>query len=155
MERRKFIKYTGTASACICGSLALSQAGIASQLLHIIEAADKSYTIKGNKLIIDMEKNKVLFSDGGAMKLKFDYRGKKMKILVFRKAGDAYYAFENRCTHGGMPLKYNPETQQIKCTSISQSVFNLDGEVTGGPAPSPIRKFDIIKTNHLLTVTLS
>ena len=102
-----------------------------------------------------MEKNKTLFSDGGAMKLKFDYQGKKMKILVFRKVSSVYYAFENRCSHGGMPLKYIPEKQQIKCTSISQSVFNLEGKVIGGPAPSPIRKFEVAKNDNRLIVTLS
>ncbi len=153
MNRRNFLKKAGVASACACGSFILIDIG-AIQIKHIREAPEKSYRIEGDKLIIDTYLNKVLTSDGGAIKLKLDYKGRKMKILVFRKDANTYMAFENRCSHGGMALKYKPELDEIHCTSLGHSVYDMEGEVLKGPAPSAIQKYELQKDDHLLIITL-
>ena len=155
MNRRKFIKRAGITSACICGSALIYHTGAANKMINVFEAADDTYKVEGDKLIIDLESNKKLSAGEDALKLKFNYKGEKMKVLVFRKQPDTYMAFENRCTHGGMSLKYKSESGELRCTSFGASSFDLEGNVTGGPAPSPLKKFEVEQKENLLYVSLS
>lgn len=71
-------------------------------------------------------------------------------ILVVKKSEEEYQALLMRCTHLDWALTPNPKG--LSC-SLHGSTFDLDGKVTSGPAPEPLKKLKVNKQNNQLIIS--
>ena len=62
-------------------------------------------------------------------------------VLVVN-TGEGYLAFSAVCTHLGCVVKWKKGRRQFFCPCHGAR-FDLEGEVMGGPAPSPLAKFEV------------
>jgi cytochrome b6-f complex iron-sulfur subunit len=77
----------------------------------------------------------------------------KHKIYVIRSAA-GIFALSSICTHLGCMTRYVPENAQLACPCHG-SRFSLDGKVTAGPAPRPLRRLQVTLERGLLVVDAS
>ncbi|MBU1626321.1 ubiquinol-cytochrome c reductase iron-sulfur subunit [bacterium] len=63
-------------------------------------------------------------------------------VIVIRNSETNVYALSAVCTHLGCVVKWDQDTRQILCPCHS-AIFDVRGNVIGGPAPSPLQVFDI------------
>jgi cytochrome b6-f complex iron-sulfur subunit len=77
----------------------------------------------------------------------------KHKLYVFRSPA-GFYALSSVCTHLGCMTRYVPENAQLACPCHG-SRFSLDGKVTAGPAPRPLRRLLITLERGVLVVDSS
>ncbi len=68
------------------------------------------------------------------------HRGKP--ALVIRDREGRLHALSAICTHLGCLVKWNPVKARIECP-CHDARYDLDGRVTGGPAPKPLAKIPI------------
>jgi len=146
IQRRIFLKKTGSAVACAC----LGCAGI-------VESADKYMAgpagqgrVEDSKLIIDLNKNPKLKEVGGWAN--FDVGDKK--VVVLHPAEPDYKAFLNKCTHQGGQLSYRHKDGFTQC-ALHGSRFDTAGRVVKGPATLPITEFRTNLDKDQLIVYLS
>jgi len=142
MDRREML----IKSAMLAGSICLCKNASADDLPESTccitpEIEQECLTFKENSLIIDLEKTSTLQKIGQAVYV--DYPQKEAKMIVVREKKNQYYALSRLCTHGGQALSYVPERNILQCNSYNHSIFQLDGTVWKGPAPTDIRAFDL------------
>jgi Rieske Fe-S protein len=153
MDRREMIQK----SAVLAGSICLCRIILAddppeSTCCITPEIEQECLIFKENSIIIDLEKTSTLQKSGQAVYV--DYPQKEVKIIVVREKKERYYALSRLCSHGGQALSYVPERKMLQCNSYNHSIFNLDGTVWKGPAPTAIRSFDIISDNQILEILI-
>ena len=68
--------------------------------------------------------------------------GKRMPVLVFRTPlpENELKVFAATCTHFDCTVGYVPEENHIHC-ACHDGYYDLDGQVTAGPPPRPLREF--------------
>ncbi|WP_233219216.1 hypothetical protein [Adhaeribacter arboris] len=89
--------------------------------------------------------------DNGYVYLKSGVKG----IILLHKTGDTYAAFERNC-----PYRPFDDCAQVSMDpsgffmsdSCCQSVFDLNGFVTGGPSPYPLKQYSTSLTGNLLYI---
>lgn len=64
------------------------------------------------------------------------------QFYIAHVEGDGLIALWHRCTHLGCTVPWNEGEGQFHCPCHS-SLFDLTGQVTGGPAPRPLDRFAI------------
>jgi len=62
-----------------------------------------------------------------------------VRVLIFKDDDDLYYAFQNRCTHGGRRLDPVPEGKTVQCCSVGRSTFDYNGKLLSGSARESIK----------------
>ena len=74
-------------------------------------------------------------------------------VIVTRtsSADLGFVAVSQACTHNGCTIAYNSGSQSFICPCHG-GTFDLNGNVTEGPPPSPLTKYTITRTNNILTV---
>ena len=77
----------------------------------------------------------------------------KHKLYVIRTAA-GFYALSSVCTHLGCMTRYVPENAQLACPCHG-SRFSLEGKVTAGPAPRPLRRLQMTIERGILVVDSS
>ena len=60
-----------------------------------------------------------------------------LQYIVVHVSEGCYVALARRCTHQGALVAWNPDRGQFVCP-LHASVFDIDGSVVGGPAPTPL-----------------
>lgn len=71
-------------------------------------------------------------------------------ILVVKKSEEQYSAVLMRCTHQDWGLTAN--VKGLNC-SLHGSTFDLDGQITNGPASEALKKFKVNKQNDQLIIS--
>jgi cytochrome b6-f complex iron-sulfur subunit len=148
MQRRDFLKTTGTAVACAC----LGCAGLAqcADKLMAPPLPPDSYRVEGNKLIIDLNKLPKLQETGGWAATEVAGR----KVIVLHPEEQQYKAFENKCPHKGGTCTYKHKEGVMQCV-LHGSRFDMDGKVVKGPAQLPLHQFKASLDKTELTVELA
>ena len=151
MDRREMLQKSAilVGAICMCRSISADDPP-GSTCCITPEIEQECLTFKENSLVIDLMKTKTLQKKGQAVYV--DYPEKDIKMIVVREKRNSYYALSRLCTHGGQALSYVPERNKLQCNSFNHSVFNLDGTVWKGPAPTDIRSFDVIPDNNTLEI---
>jgi Rieske Fe-S protein len=67
--------------------------------------------------------------------------GSRPGILI-RTAADEWRAFSAVCTHLNCTVQFQEETHQIWC-ACHNGLFDLNGQVVGGPPPRPLEEFNV------------
>ncbi len=74
----------------------------------------------------------------------------KQKVYVVRSER-GFIAFTTVCTHLGCVTRYEPENNRIFCPCHG-SQYTTEGIVTGGPAPKPLPRLEIVLEKGFLVV---
>lgn len=62
-------------------------------------------------------------------------------IIIARTLSDQYIAVSQACTHQGTSVVFQANNQRFFCPNHG-STFSTTGAVTGGPAPTALRRFN-------------
>jgi nitrite reductase/ring-hydroxylating ferredoxin subunit len=153
MDRREMLQK----SVLLAGSVCLCRTAPADEVTEstccitpVIEQECLSFT--GDSVIVDLEKTSLLHKPGQAVYV--DYPEKDVKMILVREKRNRYHALSRLCTHGGQALSYVPERKLLQCNSYNHSIFTLDGSLWKGPAPTGIRKFEVIGGNNSLEILI-
>ena len=108
------------------------------------------WDMKGNTIKIKLSQVAELQHPGGAIYVKG--AGLKRPILVVRGDDNSYYAFKNRCTHGGRKLDPVEGKPVLRCCSVNHSTFDFEGNKLTGPAKGPIQVYKSEVLNDELVI---
>lgn len=72
-------------------------------------------------------------------------------FYIVRLNDGGFLALWQRCTHLGCTVPWRKDEKQFHCPCHS-SLYNIQGEVIGGPAPRPLDQFPIEVVNGSLVV---
>ncbi|KPK85631.1 MAG: hypothetical protein AMS27_06715 [Bacteroides sp. SM23_62_1] len=118
-------------------------------------APEGSVHYSENQVTLDLKLITDLNEPGGSVKFEITQYGEIVKILVINSEEDGFQAYENKCTHGEREIEYRSEDKILRCVSFGHSKYDLDGRVTEGPAPAPIKKFFVNHQDDNLIISLA
>jgi len=127
MDRIKFIKT----------SVAMCFSGVtgASMFLESCQKSKKSTTPQGPSvnftLDLTQSSNAALNTSGGSV---------ASHSVVIINSGGSFIALAETCTHQGCNVYYSKSNNLLMCPCHGAN-FNMNGDVTAGPAPSPLKKY--------------
>ncbi|MDJ0739996.1 MAG: Rieske 2Fe-2S domain-containing protein [Gammaproteobacteria bacterium] len=153
LGRREFIKQSATAvsavTACLCG---LSGCAAYTKVSNTPAASPAAVTVDRGTLIVNLAKEPHLSEVGGAVKVL--HADIPDGVIIARIAQDRYAAVSLLCTHRGVELEYEHPRGHFQCPSLGGSVFALDGANVGGLAGRPLKDYDAIVENGMLSIRL-
>lgn len=138
MERREFIKQ-GCFACMALGAGIISTSLASCSTLPIVKTS-----LEGDRIAFDPVN---FTNDVTALLL----RAKRLEhdILIVKNPNDTYRALYMQCTHNHFDLSCNKN--QIFCTSHGAE-FDLEGNVTRGPAQKKLKTFPVISEGGKLFV---
>lgn len=80
----------------------------------------------------------------------FKVKGMAKELLIVQNQ-DSYSAYLMRCTHMGVGL--NIDGEELVCPA-HKSIFDIEGNVTKGPAKKNLTKYEVSVENENLVVTV-
>ncbi len=132
MNRLEFMKVAGAgAVACACGSLI--SCGSKSQ--------DPAPSNVDFTLDLSQSANSALTVDGGSLT--------SQGILIVRISAGTFTAVFRSCTHEGTAVNF--VSNKFVCPNHG-ATFDINGNVTKGPATTSLRKYNTQLTNNSLRV---
>lgn len=138
MDRKQFIK----SSIAFCG---LGVMGTAA-FLESCKKKTSSTVAQGPTVNFTLDltspTNTALNSAGGSVA--------SNGVVVVNSSG-TYKAVAQTCTHSGCSINYNSGGNNFVCPCHG-GTFDINGNVTGGPPPAPIKKYTVTKNGNILTV---
>ena len=106
------------------------------------------------------QQNKALLFDNGVVTIppgSANGQGGIKGIYVVRQNASSYLAFERNCPYQPLSncatVTLDRSSRLFFRDSCCTSQFNLQGQITGGPAPRPLRQYNVNKNGSLLTIT--
>lgn len=138
MDRRKFIKSTCAIGLGITGTAAL---------LESCKKTQSSTTPQGPtvnfQLNLNQTANSALNSTGGTLS--------SNGVLIVNTGNGGYTAIAQTCTHNGCSVGYSVSGNNFICPCHS-GVYDINGNVTSGPPPAPLKKYVVTKNGVILTI---
>ena len=118
---------------------------------ELIEDAS-AWSYEGNTVVVDLDRVPRLKYPGGGVRIE----GNDLpdRILVIHGNDDAYYAFRNRCGHGGRRLDPDPDDTTIQCCSVGKTTCDYTGRVLSGSAKTPTKAYRVVSDSGKLIVYL-
>ncbi len=136
MERRKFFSLLGVSAAAVVVSKTL--VGCAKNATTPDSAPQSiDFTLDLTNAVYSGLENK-----GGS--------AYNSGLILAHTSSDTFVALSEVCTHQGCTVKFNGSNGFV--CPCHNSTFALDGSVTGGPAPSALRKYNTSLTGTSLRV---
>jgi len=136
MNRKKFIK----------SSLAAAVLGVTgtSAFLEGCSKSEQPSPAPSVHFTLDLSlpKNGALNHSGGSVV--------SHNVIVINVNG-SYKALSVICTHQGCSVAYNQNNEDLVCPCHG-GVYNLNGDVLAGPPPSPLKKYSVTQSGHILTI---
>ena len=156
LSRREFFTKTAQGAAILavpailgpilesCNQANPASAGSSSGLQTI------NVTPSNNTILLNIDSSSPLANAGGAALLQYQNN----YLLVDHPNKDTYNALSAICTHQGCVITdFDSSNQQFVCPCHG-SRFNTNGQVTQGPAGSPLTKYQNQLVNNQLEITL-
>ena len=111
------------------------------------------WSLEGNVLTVKVADAPQLAEKDGAAYLQG--QGLARPVLIVKTGEDEFAAFENRCTHlAHRKLDPVPGENRLRCSSISHSTFDLEGNVLSGLARNPLNRYETELKDGNLLITL-
>ena len=105
------------------------------------------------KVIIDLRKAPELTEPGSGFCL--ESSDLPERFLVIHGTDGKFYAFKNRCTHGGRRLDPMPDQPSVQCCSVGKSTFDYEGNLQSGSANEGIVTYPTSLEGSILTITIT
>ena len=106
------------------------------------------------------QQNKALRFDNGVITIppgSANGQGGLKGIYVVRQNAATYLAFERNCPYQPLSncatVTLDRNSRLFFRDSCCTSQFSLQGQITGGPAPRPLRQYNVNLNGSLLTIT--
>ncbi|MFI5200808.1 MAG: ubiquinol-cytochrome c reductase iron-sulfur subunit [Candidatus Kapaibacterium sp.] len=140
--RREFLKRTG---------LVLGAASLTGMLSEILASCSNltGPSVQHGTTTVDISK----LTSNGQFTVDSSVTPDGTPILVIRQSATSYTALSMLCTHQGCQVQ-PPSGGSIYC-SCHGSRFDLNGNVTAGPAPSPLAKYGVTLNAAAKTITVT
>lgn len=140
MDRKEFLRTTGK---CFCSLL--GGAAAASWLSGCAASQSTAYTatVRGTRVVVPL----TLFTATDLQVVKVP--GWQYPLLIVKRSDQQYEALLMRCTHRGYQLVAGKNG--LHCNQHGSS-FNLEGDVTKGPASKPLKQFPVSIHNQDLYI---
>lgn len=140
MERRAFIKQSCTACMAFAGVSVLSSllSGCASVAVYKTTVTNNIISVPRSSILPD-EHVKII----RAGQLEYDI------LLVMKRDNSLPTALQMKCTHRDNELVAT--SGGLMC-NLHGSSFNLEGDVTQGPATENLKKFKVAEENNIITI---
>jgi cytochrome b6-f complex iron-sulfur subunit len=137
MDRKDFLKTSGILSVAAVAGLAA-----------FIEACKKASTSPEGPSVnftldLTQSSNAALNTSGGTVS--------SNGVIVVNNGG-SYIALAQTCTHQGCSIGYNASGNDFVCPCHG-GTYDLNGNVTSGPPPAPLKKYTVTKNGNILTVS--
>lgn len=113
-------------------------------------AAEGSWSLDGKCVRIDPGKLPEIASPGTGVRI--EGKGLPERILLLHGTDGEFYAFRNRCTHGGRRL--DPHGDGVQCCSVGKSFFDLNGSIISGSAKKNLKKYVIKREDNYIIIEL-
>jgi cytochrome b6-f complex iron-sulfur subunit len=140
MHRRKFFKT----------SLALGGLGVVGTAAFI-ESCSKNNTSTTPQgptvnftLDLSAQANAALNTSGGSV-----YSN---GVIVANSGNNTFIAVAEACTHAGCNINYNLNQNDFVCPCHG-GTYDINGNVTSGPPPAPLKKYTVTKNGYILTIS--
>lgn len=139
MERRKFFR-----DFALGGSLLLTAPVLFNSCSN--DTPDEGNPPPSGGITVDLTDSNftALNTVGG-----FAYTG---DIIIIRSSDSVYVALSKICTHQGCTVSYNSGNNNLPCPCHG-SLYTINGTVVNGPAPDPLKRYDVKKNGNILTIT--
>lgn len=72
--------------------------------------------------------------------------------IIIANTGSGFIALSSVCTHQACTISYLSSNNTFPCP-CHNSVFSSEGLVLSGPAPSPVKKYNVSREGDILTIT--
>ncbi|MCF7811268.1 Rieske 2Fe-2S domain-containing protein [bacterium] len=99
------------------------------------------WKIVGEEIEIDLSLAEELSNSGGGIRI--EGKNLPVRILIIKGDDGVYYAFQNRCTHGGRRLDPVSGGGTVQCCSMGRSTFDYSGRLLAGSAKDNIKTFPV------------
>ena len=134
IDRKTFISLTGSAAAGL----------LLSACLGSCKKEENATPIERNFILdLDAPENSSLNNNGGSRVID--------GVIVARtKTGD-YIAVSAKCTHQGTTVQFQSDNNRFRCPNHG-ATFSLEGGNTGGPADSPLQRFNTELQDRILRI---
>ena len=77
------------------------------------------------------------------------------RLLLIRGDDGEYYAFRNRCTHGGRRLDPVPGAETVQCCSVGKTTFDYEGHRLLGSGKEDLPFYPIQVQNDTIIITIA
>jgi nitrite reductase/ring-hydroxylating ferredoxin subunit len=96
----------------------------------------EAWTFSDGKIVVDLERVPELVDPGRGIRL--EAKGLPERVLLVHGVDGRYYAFRNRCGHGGRRLDPDPDEPTLPCCSLGRTTYDYTGRILDGPAKTPV-----------------
>jgi Rieske Fe-S protein len=104
------------------------------------------------KVVLPLSQYSDLAASGGSLVGR--PKGYADTLLVIRVDSSTVKVVSDICTHLGCGVAFSKENQEIECPCHG-SKFNLEGAVTNGPAPRPLKQYQATVDDVAVTINIS
>ncbi len=73
-------------------------------------------------------------------------------VIVAKTTAGTYVALQAPCTHDGTSVYFSQSQSRFVCPNHN-AIFDVAGTVLGGPAPSALKKYNVMQTGTSLHIT--
>jgi Rieske Fe-S protein len=156
INRREFLKLTGTTAVCTCVAGVLGTSGCSGSqgISDTPSAPEGSFRREGDKVIVALSEVGNLTKVGNAIKFTLnDEDGSHPKIIVIHTKDAEYQAFADQCTHNGKELNYLHKEGMPACCGLG-SEFDLEGNVVKGPAKDALLEYPLRREGEELLIQI-
>ncbi len=140
MERRKFFR-----NFAVGGSLLLTAPMIFNSCSDDLEEDNNNNNNTGGITVDLTDPAFVALNTVGG----FAYKG---DIIIIRSTDIVYLALSKVCTHLQCTVTYSSSNKNIPCPCHG-SLYTTSGAVINGPAPNPLKSYDVKKNGNILTIS--
>jgi len=142
MKRREALNriVLGTGTVIILPASILSCSEDPGEIENPHDPGDKTLEIN-----LDEGANSVLKEEGGHKVIS--------GIIVAKIGGDEWVALSSICTHEGCAVSFEAANNIFPC-DCHGSIFSSSGSVLQGPAETPLKQYEITKTDNVLSIKL-
>lgn len=138
MDRRKFIKQSCTLGGLtIVGGLAFLESCKKETTNTSPQGPSVNFTLD-----LSSPSNAVLNNPGGSLA--------SNGVVIVNLSG-SYTAVAQACTHNGCSVNYSSSGNNFVCPCHG-GVFDINGGVSSGPPPAPLKKYTVTKSGTVLTI---
>jgi Rieske Fe-S protein len=110
--------------------------GFFKRLLGICQTKEPSdvgcWMYAKGEIVVDLARAPELSLKGSALRL--EGRSLPTRVLLVHGLDGNFYAFVNKCTHGGRRIDPLADTDQVQCCSVGKSTFDYAGKKISGTA---------------------
>jgi len=115
-------------------------------------ADEGCWTVQNGRIVVDLARAPELAPPNGAIRL--EGKGLPDRVLVAHKEDGGYYAFRNRCTHGGRRLDPVPAVPQVQCCSVGKATFDCQGKRISGSGKGDLACYPAILESGKLAIAV-